>query len=123
MPAVTDADVQDAAAALAATLETAARGIIYEQRPTAIPAERLAHEFQRILKEIEGNRSGSLTRDAAAALRALERGARDASKLPGAGRTAFLDLMDRVTAGAPDVARSSSEQPTPADDAPKIVLG
>ena len=37
-----DDDVADAAAALAATFETAARGVIYEHRPSALPAERLA---------------------------------------------------------------------------------
>ena len=37
-----DADVAEAAAALAATFETAARGVIYEHRATSLPAERLA---------------------------------------------------------------------------------
>jgi hypothetical protein len=37
-----DDDVIEAVAALAATFETAARGVIYEHRPASLPAERLA---------------------------------------------------------------------------------
>ena len=37
-----DDDVAEAAAALAATFETASRGVIYEHRPASLPAERLA---------------------------------------------------------------------------------
>ena len=40
--ALIDDDVAEAAAALAATFETASRGVIYEHRPASLPAERLA---------------------------------------------------------------------------------
>ena len=36
-----DDDVAEAMAALAATFETASRGVIYEHRPASLPAERL----------------------------------------------------------------------------------
>ena len=36
-----DNDIAEAAAALAATLETSVRGVIYEHRPASLPAERL----------------------------------------------------------------------------------
>ena len=39
-PAIDD-DVAEAMAALAATFETSARGVIYEHRPASLPAERL----------------------------------------------------------------------------------
>src|SRR5688572_19649794 len=40
-----DSDIAEAAAALAATLETAARGVIYEHTPSAQPARALAAEM------------------------------------------------------------------------------
>jgi hypothetical protein len=97
VPQVTDADVVDAAGTLAATLETVERGIIYEHRPTSLPAERLAGEYRRLLAQLEGDRPGRYGRDAAAALRVLERAARESSP-PGSPPTAFLELMDRVSA-------------------------
>jgi hypothetical protein len=41
-----DDDVAEASAALAGTLETAARGVIYEHRPASLPAERLLGQPQ-----------------------------------------------------------------------------
>ena len=42
LQALLDDDVAEAADALAATFETASRGVIYEHRPASLPAERLA---------------------------------------------------------------------------------
>ena len=47
IPAVLDVDVAEAAAAVAATLETARKGVIYQHEPTSIPAQRLATRLQR----------------------------------------------------------------------------
>src|SRR5919204_2859776 len=44
IPPVTDADVADACATTAATLETARKGIIYEHQAASVPAQRLAGE-------------------------------------------------------------------------------
>jgi hypothetical protein len=46
-----DGDVAEAAAALAATFETAARGVIYEHRPASLPAERLTTALKPLLAE------------------------------------------------------------------------
>ena len=42
LDAASDADAASAAAALAGTYDTASRGLIYEQRPDSIPAQRMA---------------------------------------------------------------------------------
>jgi class 3 adenylate cyclase len=42
-----DDDVADAAGALAATFETAARGVIYEHAPESLVARRLADDLDR----------------------------------------------------------------------------
>ena len=49
IPPLQDGDVADAAAALASTFETAARGIIYEHQPSSLPAQRLMSELRRAL--------------------------------------------------------------------------
>ena len=46
-----DDDVAEAMAALAATYETAARGVIYEHRPASLPAERLVGALKPVLAE------------------------------------------------------------------------
>src|SRR5436190_11672890 len=48
---IVDDDVADAAAALAATFETASRGVIYEHRPSSRPAARLVTELKPVLAE------------------------------------------------------------------------
>ncbi len=92
----TDSDVEAAAAALASTHETAARGLIYEQRPGSLPAQRLASDLAALVAELGVERTTALDRDLAAVFRAIERGARDARKtLPGAD-TAYLALLRRI---------------------------
>src|ERR1044071_2823794 len=44
-----DNDVADATAAFAATLETAARGVIYEHTTHSLPAQRLVGEMKTLL--------------------------------------------------------------------------
>ena len=101
-PVPHDADVAEAAASVAATLETARKGIIYEHRAASIPAQRLASEISKALNEVAG-RAGAeaarLERDAAAALRRLERTARDArAEVPDPEReeSSWLALADRL---------------------------
>jgi hypothetical protein len=92
----TDTDVEAAASALAATHETAARGLIYEQQPNSLPAQRLAGDLRGFLAQVAGDRGSAFDRDLAAVFRAVERGAREARKtLPG-GDTAYLALVHRL---------------------------
>jgi len=105
-PAPIDIDVVDGISSVAATLETAAKGIIYEHRAVSIPAQRLATEVSAAIRDLAG-RAGAgaaqLERDAATALRALERTAREASReASDASRpeASWLALASRVMAGS-----------------------
>ena len=99
----TGLDVETAAAALAATHETAARGLIYEQRPGSLPAQRLAADLTLFVSKIPGDRISSFDRDLAAVFRAIERGAREARKTLG-GETGYQALLRRLMAPAQDKA-------------------
>lgn len=91
-----DDDVAEAAGAIAATLETSARGVIYEHRPASPAAERLMMALKPILAEL-GQRGGTpFERDAAFVLRRLEEAARDARSSDAGNRRAFLELLGRV---------------------------
>lgn len=89
-----DIDVAEAAAATAATLETAARGVIYEHAPSTLPAQRLAAELRTMLKEMRDAGATVSDREAAIVLRAIEQGARTStsSQQP----TAYLEIMGRL---------------------------
>ena len=108
-----DDDVGEAAAALAATFETAARGVIYEHRPASLPAERLMSALKPLLANAGQGGGSSFERDAAGVLRRVEDAARDARALEPENRRALLDLVGRVIAGVPpdsdDAPRSASE--------------
>jgi hypothetical protein len=94
----TDADVEAAAAALAATSDTAARGLIYEQRPNSLPAQRLADDLKAAISQFAVDRGSPLDRDLAAVFHAIEIGARETRKtLPGED-TAYLALIRRLIA-------------------------
>jgi hypothetical protein len=75
-----DADVADAAATAAATLETAARGVIYEHAAQSVPAQRLAAEIRTMLEEMRQAGASVFDREAAIVLRAIEQGARETGK-------------------------------------------
>jgi hypothetical protein len=90
-----DDDVAQAAGAAAATLETAARGVLYEHTPASLPAQRLARDIAAMLAEVRSQGARIYDSEVAIALRAIERGARDAKK-PGGDDTAYLSLMARL---------------------------
>lgn len=90
-----DDDVADAAAAMAATLETAARGVIYEHTATSVVAQRLANELKTMLAEMREQGGTVYDREAAIVLRAIEQGARESRKWGGPD-TAYLALVARL---------------------------
>ena len=110
-----DGDVAQAAEALAATLETAGRGIVYEHQPASLPAARLMAEMKTLVAEIAkaasaevpGSASG-IERDAAIGLRRIQEAARAAAQHDPQG-TLFQELLVRVLAPPPGT--------TPAEDA------
>jgi hypothetical protein len=90
-----DEDVADAAASVAATLETAARGVIYEHTATSAVAQRLAGELKKMLADMRQQGVKVYDGETAIVLRAIEQGARDARK-GGTSDTAYLALMGRL---------------------------
>jgi hypothetical protein len=90
-----DLDVADATAALAATLETSSRGVIYEHRPASLPAERLAGALKSLIAKA-GHAGSAFERDAAVVLRRIEEAARRGGEPGVENRRAFLDLVGRL---------------------------
>jgi len=109
-----DEDIAEAAATLAATLETAGRGVLYEHRAATDPARHLAEELKRLLAELgreshgliagqgvvaPGTSHAPIDRDAAVVLRRIERGAREAAKTIG-GIAPGINVQRATAAGA-----------------------
>ena len=72
LQALIDDDVAEAMASLAATFETAARGVIYDHRPASVSAERLTAALKPVLAEAGQGAGSAFERDAAVVLRRLE---------------------------------------------------
>ena len=70
-----DEDIAQASGSLASTLETAAKGIVYEHQPSSLLAARLMAELKGVVDEVVKNAGSALERDAAVALRRLEQAA------------------------------------------------
>jgi len=103
-----DSDVAEAAAALAATLETAARGVIYEHSPQAPPAQALVAALKGTLAQMREQGTTVYDHEAAVVLRAMEKGAREAGEAD-SGETAYLDLVARLLhAGGPPEGEAES---------------
>ena len=100
---LSDSDVAEAADAVAATLETAARGVIYEQVPSSLVAQRLARDLQTLLSQIREQGATVYDREAAITFRAIAQGARDA----GGTGTDYLALIGRLL----QMNRAMSERP------------
>jgi len=107
-----DDDVADAAGAAAATLETAARGVIYEHTTQSLPAQRLATELKGLLDQMRQQGAKIFDNEAAVALRAIERGARDTRTRADGGDVAYLQLTARLL--QLNRARSESQAQRPA---------
>ena len=90
-----DDDVAEAAASVAATLETAARGVIYDHAAASLPAQRLATELKTMLGEMRQRGATVYDREAAIVLRAIEKGARDTRAVE-PGDSSYLTLMARL---------------------------
>ena len=126
IPAVLDVDVAEAAAAVAATLETARKGVIYQHEPTSIPAQRLATVFREAVAALNaeaGSRIARLETDVASALRAIERGARAAQDaLAGDEPPIFIGVLKRLVGPGPKSGKSLPDDEAP-DGGPLIVPG
>jgi hypothetical protein len=110
-----DADLVEAVEALAGTFETAARGVIYEHRPTSAPAGRLLAAMKPWLAELGGRLGTAFEQDASIVLRRIGRAARDAGTWNLGGR-AYLDLLARVQS-----ALGQASEPAAADP-PRLIV-
>src|SRR5437762_965230 len=117
LQSLVDDDVAEAAAAMAATLETSARGVIYEHRPASLPAERLMTALKPLLAQAGGGGGTAFERDAAVVMRRVEEAAREVRTDDESNRRALLDLLGRVLRRKDD-----AEPPTETPDAPRLIL-
>jgi hypothetical protein len=106
-----DDDVAEAAAALAATFETAVRGVIYEHRATSGPAARLAAALAPVLAQAGQQGGTPFQRDAAVVLRRLEDAARQGHGLDRENPRALVELLGRVIRKADETAPTSVDEP------------
>lgn len=114
-----DEDIAQAAGALAATLETAAKGIVYEHQPASLVAARLMVELKAAVDEVLKNAGSALERDAAIALRRIEHAARMMVTVK-PNTNELQQLFVRVLAPPPGGARPGAE--TAAEPASSIIL-
>ena len=111
---VNDDVVRDTAQALAATYETASKGIIYEHRPSSLPAERLARELKSLLEGKDERGPVASEQDLVEVLRRVERAATDARKTLDGGTRAYLDLVDRLMRSSSSADTGDSHATAPA---------
>jgi hypothetical protein len=111
-----DSDVIDAAGSLAATLETAVRGVIYEHAPQSPTAQALVKEMKNVVAQLREQGATVYDREAAIALRAIEQGAKGIGAQPG-GR-AYLDLIARLL----QVSAAPEATAAPASSASGLIL-
>ena len=121
---VVDEDLSDGAAALAATYETAGRGLIYEHRPQSLIAQRLVTDLQAFLGTLAAESHAAARRvegDAAVVLRRLEAGARQVRKTVDEGPTTALDMISRVVTQAAREAPAKTTESAPEPARPVII--
>jgi hypothetical protein len=101
---------------VAATLETAAKGVIYEHAPQSILAGKLAAELTALLQQLRDEGGTVYDREAVVTLRAIEQGARSV-RGPSDAKDAYLTLMGRLL----QVNRATESSP-PSRTASSIIL-
>jgi hypothetical protein len=117
---VVDDDVIDAAAALAATYETASRGVIYEHRATTPSGERLGAAIRAMLHEVEGSGGSAFERDVAVVLRRVEQTARAAHGTGAGDLRAYFKLLDRLLSRRDEP--PAADAPEADKEAPRLIL-
>jgi hypothetical protein len=101
IPPLNDSDIADAMKALASTLETAARGILYEHQAASVPAMRLQQDLRAVLAELGEHERALRPPALAPVLRRIEtmveRAGRHFTPETGsASNTVFLDFLERI---------------------------
>jgi hypothetical protein len=106
---LTDIDLALAAGALAGSLETASKGLIFEEGTSSIVAEALRRAMKPVIDEVTKGGGSRAEREVAVVLRGMERGARHEGGLIPDGPTSYLDLVARVFQHPPSPLRGSGE--------------
>jgi hypothetical protein len=91
-----DDDVAAAAGALAATFETASRGVIYEHAAGSTVARRLADDLKAMLDGMRAQGAKVFDHEVAVVLRAIERGARETRTHADGAANAYLTVIGRL---------------------------
>ena len=91
-----DSDVALATGALAASIESASKGVIFEEATASVVAEGLRRAVKPVIEEMTKNSGSRAEREVAIVLRAMERGARHEGGLIPDGDTSYLELVGRV---------------------------
>ena len=94
--ALNDTDVALAAGALASSLETASKGLIFEEATGSVVAEGLRRALKPVIDEVTKGRGSRVEREVALVLRGLERGAKHEGGHIPPGETSYLQLVARV---------------------------
>ena len=104
-----DGDVALATGALANALETASKGVIFEEATSSLVAEGLRRAMKPVIEEVTKGGGSRAEREVAIVLRAMERGARhEGAHIPD-GDTAFLELAGRVFQQRPHTPKPSEK--------------
>lgn len=100
-----DSDVALAAGALANALETASKGVIFEEATSSLVAEDLRRAMKPVIEEVTKGGGSRAEREVAIVLRAMERGANHEGGYIPDGDKAYLELVGRVFQQRPQASR------------------
>ena len=117
---LTDPDVALAAGALAGSLETASKGLIFEESTGSVVAEGLRRALKTVIDEVTKGGGSRVEREVALVLRGLERGAKHEGGHIPAGETSYLELVGRVFQQRPPSPLGGSGGTRPSE--PLIIL-
>src|SRR5687767_5774385 len=106
---LTDDDVALASGALASSLETASKGVIFEETTGSVVAEGLRQALKPVIAEVTKGGGSRAEREVALVLRGMERGARHEGNIISPGETSYLDLVGRVFQQRPKNAREPAK--------------
>ena len=104
-----DADVALATGALAGSLETASKGVIFEESTGSVVAEGLRRALKPVIEEVTKGGGSRAEREVAIVLRGMERGAKHEGKIIPPGETSYLALVGRVFQQRPKNAREPAK--------------
>ncbi len=117
-----DEDVAEATGALAATFETAAKGVIYEHHAASAAGARLAAALSPALLEAGQGLGTPFERDAAVVLRRIEGAAREVRRAAPGHTRAFIELLGRVIRKTDDAGANEPGAPGTEDDGPRLIV-